>query len=70
MPMWEPVENRREGILESHELSGRTQQALVENADRVGIIVSISILLPQGSTVDDGKSTATRMLIEANRRQK
>ena len=67
MPMWQEVPHRRDGIEESIELPGTTQQALVERTD-VGVIVSISLLLPAGKTTDDGKAVAERMLMEARRK--
>lgn len=66
MPRWTPAEARREGVLESVELPGHRQQALVERTE-VGIIVSISLLL-EDATIDGGKIAAERMLIEARRR--
>lgn len=66
MPRWTEVPNRRDGILQSVELAGEKQQALVEQVDDVDrIIVSLSLMLKPGATMDDGKEVAEQMLVTA-----
>lgn len=70
MTAWKSVPPRREGIVESVELPGSRQQALVEKIEEMGesgIIVSVSLMLYGEATMDIGKDVAERMLMEARR---
>jgi len=65
MPRWETIPPRREGTIETQELAGKTQQAMVEGLGEQVVIVSVSLM--HMGTVDEGKSIAERMLMEARR---